>query len=260
MGPQFGDPDDPTIRFIRWKAVRLGGRGVFAGYDAQDLQQDMWLKCWEASRRFDGSRSCLRTFLERAIDNLIASMMEARRAACRDFGRCRLSLSDPAASTSGDPAEFGDLVSDDAYRMRFGLTSLSSYERTELEVDVERIIATLPRELAVIATQLKSLSVVETVHLLGIPRATLYRRIADIRDMFEVAGLCNYLMRNASNGRNGRFTQPKVACTPTAVSLDGSRHAVRIVRNCVKSKTRRRTLGARPLDCVCENQQPEGSR
>ena len=189
MGPQFADPGDPTIRFIRWKAVRLGGRGVFAGYDAQDLQQDMFLKCWEAFRRFDGSRSCLHTFLERTIDNLTASMVEARRASCRDYRRCRRSLSEPVASTSGDPAELGDLVSDDAYRMRFGRISLSAHESTELQVDVERIIATLPRKLAVIATHLKSLSVVETAHILRVPRATVYRRILKLRAAFAVAGL-----------------------------------------------------------------------
>ena len=37
--------DDRTTSFIRWKALHLGGRGVLAAYDAQDLMQEISLEC-----------------------------------------------------------------------------------------------------------------------------------------------------------------------------------------------------------------------
>jgi DNA-directed RNA polymerase specialized sigma24 family protein len=155
--------DDRTMEFIRWKALRLGGSGVFTGYDAQDLKQDMLLECWRASSRFDHTRSCRRTFFQRVINNLIASMMEAQRAACRD-SRCLRSLNEPVAFAGNGPREFGDSIPDDNDGARVGRSSLCAYERSELLIDVARVIAILPRELAAIASLLQSVGIVETAH------------------------------------------------------------------------------------------------
>ena len=189
MGPQFTGLDDRTVGFIAWKALRLGGRGVFAGYDSQDLQQDMLLKCWEASSRFDHTRSRFQTFLERVIDNLIASMIEARTATCRDYRRCRRSINEPVAFAGCGAIELGELVAEEDCQTLFGRTSLSARERIELQVDVDTVIATLPRKLAATATLLKSASVLETARKLGVPRGSLYRQIAKLRAAFAVAGL-----------------------------------------------------------------------
>jgi hypothetical protein len=67
-------------------------------------------------------------------------------------------------------------------------SALSSWEREELRIDVAKVISSLPDKLAGIARLLMSVSAIEAGRQLGIPRATLYRRIADIREAFAAAG------------------------------------------------------------------------
>jgi len=189
MASQLAGLDDRTIGFIRWKAHRLCGHGVFAGQDAQDLKQELFLECWRKSTQFDPAKSGSRTFLQKVINNRICNLVEAQSAERRDYRSCQCSLNDAVALDKSGPFEFGDSVSDADYATRMGRGSLSAHERTELQIDVDKVIATLPRELAAIATLLKSSSLVETARQLHISRATLYRRIADIRTVFTTAGL-----------------------------------------------------------------------
>lgn len=187
--------DERTAQFIRWNSIRLAGRGAFAGYAPQDLQQELLLECWKALPRFDHKRACRRTFFQRVIHNLIASTVEAQSAACRDYRRCRRSINEPVAFSKNCPEEFGDSISDNDYQARMGRAALSAYERAELQIDVRAVIATLPPELAAVALVLKSEGVVEAGYRLGLSRSTVYRRVANIRALFQSAGLDLYLSR-----------------------------------------------------------------
>jgi RNA polymerase sigma-70 factor (ECF subfamily) len=104
----------------------------------------------------------------------------------------------------------GDSLSTDACEVRIGRQALSPWQREELRIDVNKAISTLPCELAPIANLLRSVGIVEAAQELGIPRATLYRRIDSIRKAFELAGLNFYLgdQNTKSSVRLGSRTRP----------------------------------------------------
>jgi AcrR family transcriptional regulator len=70
---------------------------------------------------------------------------------------------------------------------------MSSVQHSEMRADVERVIASLSPDLASVAELLMSMGVVEVARRLKVSRATVYRRIGHIREVFHAAGLEGYL-------------------------------------------------------------------
>jgi hypothetical protein len=88
---------------------------------------------------------------------------------------------------------FGETLSADEYESQMGRRSMPWAQHAELRADVDTAISLLTPELALVATLLKSVGAVEASRRLNLSRASLYRRIAIIRRVFEVAGLNRYL-------------------------------------------------------------------
>ena len=153
------------------------------------------MDCFLRLRKFDPDKSSRSTFVHRIVQHRVATLVDAQRAACRDYQRCRESLDDPSESGDSESISLGENVSNDDYEARIGRHERSSGERAEIQIDVSRVTATLPPELAAIAMLLTSMGATEAALHLQLPRATLYRRIADIRRSFEMAGLNLYLNR-----------------------------------------------------------------
>jgi len=181
--------DSTVVRIACTHAARLVGRFGFTGADRDDIQQEILLDYFIRVRRYNLAKSGRRTFLHRVVRNRIATLCEFQSAGCRDYRLCSDSLDAP----SGDSIPLEDTVSADAYQDRVGRCATPSWDREELRIDVDRVLATLPSELAAIANMLRSEGVVETAYQLGMPRATLYRRIAEIRIAFRSAELNLYL-------------------------------------------------------------------
>ena len=184
---------EPSVRaLIRVKAAQL----LRAGYDYRpderdDLQQDLWLDAYVRSRKFDKARSGRHTFLSRVVNNRVANLIAERRAGCRDYRACVRSLDEPDGQDG--LRRFGETLSADEYESRLGLRSMPWVRQLELRADVERAIALLPPDLAVVAGLLMSVGAVEVARRLNLSRATVYRRIGGIREVFHAAGLEGYL-------------------------------------------------------------------
>jgi RNA polymerase sigma-70 factor (ECF subfamily) len=189
----------PSIQSaIRMTAGQLIGNYGFTVAEREDLQQDILADCLLRLRKFDPTRSSCLTFLRRIVRHRVATLVDAQCAARRDFRRCGHSLDGPAGPITGESVPLAETLSADDYRARSGLNSLSSRERLELRLDVDSAIALLPADLAVVAALLKSVSVVEAAERLVLSRATVYRRINDIRRIFKSAGLDLYLSRSGT--------------------------------------------------------------
>ena len=184
---------EPSVRaLIRVKAAQL----LRAGYDYRpderdDLQQDLWLDAYVRSRKFDKARSGRHTFLSRVVNNRVANLIAERRAGCRDYRACMRSLDEPDGQDG--LGRFGETLSADEYESRMGRRSMPWVQRAELRADVQRVIALLPPDLAVVAGLLMSVGAVEVARRLNLSRATVYRRIGGIREVFHAAGLEGYL-------------------------------------------------------------------
>jgi RNA polymerase sigma factor (sigma-70 family) len=193
---------DPSIfSAIRGKAARLMGVCGFSTADRADLQQELVFDCFSRLRKFDPTKSSCRTFLHRVVGHRVATLVSAQRAARRDYRLCRDSLDAPTPVTANDSIELGETVSGDAYEARMGRSERPSCERSELRIDVDSVISRLPAELAAVAVLLKRESAVEVGRRMGISRATTYRRLAQIREVFTAAGLDGYLRRRQAVSR-----------------------------------------------------------
>jgi RNA polymerase sigma-70 factor, ECF subfamily len=182
------EAEPSALAVIRVKAAQM----VRAGYgygpdDRDDLQQDLWLDAFVRSRKFDKTRSGRRTFLYRVVNNRAATLMKARTAGCRDYRLCQRSVDEPVVPGGLEP--LANSVSADEYEARMCRRSLPRREHWELRTDIEKVIASLPADLASIVNQLGAGSVVEAARRLGLSRSTMYRRIAEIRNVFISAGL-----------------------------------------------------------------------
>jgi RNA polymerase sigma-70 factor (ECF subfamily) len=192
---------DPTIQStIRIKAAQLAGCYGFRWADREDIQQELWLDAFVRFRRFDASRSSRRTFLCRVVNHRIATLIKTRSASCRDFTRCQRSLDEPV--TRDRFGQLGDAVSAGEYTSQLGRPSLSWGEHAELRADIDKAIALLPAEQATIAKLLESAGVGEIARQLAVPRATIYRRIAAIREAFGAVGLDQYLRQPRQGSPN----------------------------------------------------------
>jgi RNA polymerase sigma-70 factor (ECF subfamily) len=194
--------DTALLNVVRAKAMSLAGTYGFSQSDRDDIGQELLLDSIVRLRKFDPAKSSRGCFVRRIVNNRVATLIEGQMAGRRDYRACRSSLSDPIDFGVGESVELGDTVSGDDYEGRMGRCALSSSERTELQIDVARLIAALPAELAAVAVVLKSAGVVEAGRRLGLSRSTLYRRLTPIRAAFAAAGLDAYLGRPQALSRS----------------------------------------------------------
>jgi len=146
----------PLVR----RAVQVrAASGAMRPGDREDFEQEALLGLWIALRRYDPSRASLRTFVERITDNRFASLMRYRRSSLvveRLDGHW-------FATPDGIPA-------------------------VQFQVDFERILAPLSDADRTLALLLVDYRPTQISRMLGIPRSTLYARMARLRRAFLKAG------------------------------------------------------------------------
>jgi RNA polymerase sigma-70 factor (ECF subfamily) len=81
----------------------------------------------------------------------------------------------------------------DAHRLRTGQASRPEIELRDLALDVMRTVAALPPDLQEVCIPLLAERVADVARSTGIPRGTIYERLAKVRFLFEDAGLRDYL-------------------------------------------------------------------
>ena len=183
-------------RFIKHKAKRLIGRAGFVRSDQEDLEQELRLDLWHRLSRFDPDKAPRGMFTTCVVKHRIASIIESRKAPCRDYRRCQCSLNDPLESESGDvSAERGDMLDPDATRLPTGGANRPAEERVDLRQDIRTVLAGLPPELRGLCHRLMKRTPTEVERETGIPRGTLYESIEVLRRRFEKANLREYLQK-----------------------------------------------------------------
>jgi RNA polymerase sigma-70 factor (ECF subfamily) len=193
--PNLAVIDPMLLAIVGATAARLAGTYGFNRADRDDIRQDILLDCIVRLQKFDPAKSGRRTYLHRIVRHRVATLLDGQRAACRDYRLCRQSLDGPSRTTATESVPLGEILSRDDYESGIGRDALSSHERSELRIDVGRVVSLLPADLASVAVLLRSVSAVEAGRRLGVSRSTLHRRIADIRGFFQRSGLNLYLNR-----------------------------------------------------------------
>ena len=185
--------------YASWKIERatrgiVGKMGITRD-DMPDLRQDIWNDLIERRAKFCPELGNIRAFINRIVNNKVASILKERSAAKRGAGIPNLSLD----WESEDQEEDGDAVDlrerysvDDYLRLTRG-PGRSEEERLHLSLDLRRIIARLQPHEQVICLLLIDQDVSGTSSVIGIPRSTLRDLIKKLRVIATREGLGIYL-------------------------------------------------------------------
>ncbi len=182
-----GQQVDPAIlRLARLKGRQLAGKYGFARYDEEDIQQDLLLDYLQRASSFDPHRCNRRTFARRVFDNRVATIIEAQKAACRDYRRRRISLDQSPDRLDGPQSPRLDQV---LLTVNGACGSQSLAARLNRKLDVERTLIRLPVVLLRVCRLLMAGDTAAVVaDTAGTSRATVYRRLELVRAAFVKAG------------------------------------------------------------------------
>lgn len=174
--PPSGTPDDfdPTIRrMIAAKARRLVGRYGLQPQDRPDVEQELAARVIPRLEDYVPGRSTPAAFAAMVVAKAVANLLRDRRARKRT-----------PPPRPGPPAPAEDVPDPRAEGDR---------RRRELADDVAAILADLPTELRALAERLKAGTVSQVARQTGVPRTSLYRPVEELREVFERAGLRDYV-------------------------------------------------------------------
>ncbi len=190
--------DQHAVRLVRHKARQLIRRPEFTASDRTDIEQELFLDLLTRLPRFDATRAKRTTFVDRVVNNRVATLLEARTAAKRNPARCVASLDADANDDEGH-AEPVWATLDQRMGRSDGRTPRDDARLRDLRFDVGAAMSDLPEDLRDLAGHLSRQTPTEVARANGVPRRTVRDRIARIRGRFERAGLRIYLESTATS-------------------------------------------------------------
>ena len=173
----FGHPHALSDCYATWyiskKADELAGTSGFAPDEADDISQELTLHLLERWSSFDDAKGKVTTFIANLVDAKVVDLVRSRQCLHCDYQRNEALTED---------AEFGLL---DGIR---GQPEVSDFERIDLRIDCDKVLAGLPGDLQELAELLKQMTLTEAARHLGVPTTTLSYRLGKLRRHFATAG------------------------------------------------------------------------
>jgi RNA polymerase sigma-70 factor (ECF subfamily) len=191
---------DYAIRLIRHRARRLVATAGFAAQDIEDIRQDLIVDLLERLPKFDPAKATCNTFVARIIDRKVAKLIRDRNCEKRDPRREECSLNECIDDGEGGSVERIQTIAADEADRRLGRQARSDQETAELALDVEEVLKRLPDNLRRLCELLKTGSIADAARAMGVPRTTLHDHVKKLREVFEAAGLRDYLAGRPSSG------------------------------------------------------------
>ncbi len=186
----YGELGSFAARLIKRKAAQLVGRAGLTATDRKDVEQDLALDLRRRMPRSDPKKGSLEAFVLRLVDNCVATILAARKAAIRDYRRCRQSLSESIEDGEGGRVERAQTLDAEQYLRQ--TASRSDEELRDLRLDLAEAEKALPSELRELSERLRRETPTEIARATGVPRSTIYEAIARIRERFKRHGLDQY--------------------------------------------------------------------
>ncbi len=153
--------DPYLVSQVRYRARKLSRHALMRGVEIEDIEQDLMLDVLSRKASYDPERAQWSTFVDRVLSNKCATLISAELAKKRGGGRGCLSLDgllpEPVDEASLDPAS------------------------VEIRIDLDRHVADLPASLTGLLGGLGKNTMTEIARATGVPKTTLYDRLADLR-------------------------------------------------------------------------------
>jgi RNA polymerase sigma-70 factor (ECF subfamily) len=165
---------------IRSKARTLIGKAGFTSADCEDIEQELAMDLLARLKNYDPTKSKRNSFMARVVEHRIATLLEERHAACRDWRLCRESLDDPEWQEHEGASSHLDSQPD---------PSAPTGDDLALAMDLRKALESLPADLRELWDLLLGSNMHRVARETGIPRATLYYRQGRLRAALREAGL-----------------------------------------------------------------------
>ena len=182
-------------KVIRIKVSQLIGKYGYTESDREDLESELTLHLLERMPQFDPKRAKRNTFVARIIENKVVSILRYRRGQCRDCSLDGQSLDRDTSGENGEAVSYGDLITEGKGRRHLGQEARSATDASDLSIDAEQFISQLPAHLRDLAQRLMTGSSIASIARdVDLSRTVIHRRLKDLRQRAEDAGLKNYLL------------------------------------------------------------------
>jgi RNA polymerase sigma-70 factor (ECF subfamily) len=189
----FEDRDSFASQLIRQKARQLVRHPGFTKSEREDIEQELRIELVQKYRCFDPDRARETTFIARVLENKVISLIRARAAEKRDFRRDARSLNETVSDAEGGQVEQAQTLDAPAARAHTGQSPRSAEEQAQLRFDMAEVLKTLPDELRQLAELLQDTTEYAASRVLGRSRRQIANDVARLRELFEDAGLRDYL-------------------------------------------------------------------
>jgi DNA-directed RNA polymerase specialized sigma24 family protein len=166
----------------RGKAIHLSALHRLRGFEREDVEAELLLNVCERLHKFDHRRGALRTFLSKCMDNHAMSILRRAHAQPRLANLNCSSLCSTAVDRDGTVAGIDAGIMDPE-------PDLTALRRSDLAIDVRRLLERLPRGTREAAIALSEASPSKAARRLGKSRTWIYKQIAHLREAFLAEGL-----------------------------------------------------------------------
>jgi RNA polymerase sigma-70 factor (ECF subfamily) len=173
-----------ALMLFRFKARQLTCQPGFRLDERCDLEQDLLCDLLDRLPKFNPAKAQLNTFVARVIERRIASIIRFRFAELRSPDREECSLDDLVLDCDGRRVPLHQLIPD---------RSSTPQRLRDLERDMADVLGRLSDLHRTIALGLVTGTINSLANELAMPRSAVERHIEEIRDIFEDAGLDEYL-------------------------------------------------------------------
>lgn len=178
MGPKLQADaifDPFAERLIRKQARRVVDQAGLPMADQEDIAQDLRFHLLTQAPKYDDTRGRRTTFSKCVIERKATALLHKARGRTRGV----------VAVDDSDLDQFDQ----DVYRRRTGNGVQDPGGRSELRLDIKRCLRTLPPADRALVHLLMYERITDIARLTGVPRSTLYGRIARLREVFARANL-----------------------------------------------------------------------
>lgn len=185
--------DDPFVQtVIKRKINQLLSRPEFHPHEDEDLRQEFMSQLSVAMKTHRDDVGHRNPYIVMVIERKASNLLEHRRQAIRAEENVT-SLNVMIDDGNGKRRERGQCISEDDQHRRLEVSKRPATEQFNLEQDMATVIASMPELWQELLRHRSQHSLAQTARIMGVPRSRLKSLIPKIAEVFEKAGLRDYL-------------------------------------------------------------------
>jgi RNA polymerase sigma factor (sigma-70 family) len=190
---EYNPNDDRFTRgLIQRKINQLIGRAGFNRQDGEDLEQELYVRILQSFPNFNSNVAHYNAYITTVVERHVANILRNKQAGKRDHRRIS-SLNVIITRTDEGPTELAQTIGDRELDARIGRHRCADEESTQLAIDMDSMIGTMPDQWQTLLQMRKTLTMSEICRKMGVPRTTLNDWMRRIRQRFEKSNMRDYL-------------------------------------------------------------------